>query len=119
MQARLVVDAAMPLAPRWLGNLIRGELIMQPLTGLRSRTNWLLLAGTFALCSFIVACGGQQPQSGAAPGAASGDEKRYQLKGTVVSADRSQNKLTINHEEIPGFMSAMTMPYPVIEPKLM
>ncbi len=38
---------------------------------------------------------------------------RHQLKGEVVSVDKSSNTLVVDHEDIPGFMSAMTMPYTV------
>jgi protein SCO1/2 len=38
---------------------------------------------------------------------------RFELKGKVVSIDRSAKQVTINHEDIPGFMGAMTMPYAV------
>jgi protein SCO1/2 len=41
--------------------------------------------------------------------------RRYHLKGTVVQVDKAQQHLVVNHEEIPGFMGAMTMPYPVID----
>jgi protein SCO1 len=41
--------------------------------------------------------------------------RRYRLKGTVVQVDKSQQHLVVNHEEIPGFMGAMTMPYPVAD----
>ena len=41
--------------------------------------------------------------------------RRYRLKGTVVQVDKAQQHLVVNHEEIPGFMGAMTMPYPVVE----
>jgi len=37
----------------------------------------------------------------------------YQLKGTVVSVDVPRSEVTLQHEAIPGFMEAMTMPYPV------
>ncbi|HEV7844007.1 MAG TPA: SCO family protein [Pyrinomonadaceae bacterium] len=33
------------------------------------------------------------------------------MKGKVVSVDRMQQRVTIAHEEIPGYMDAMTMPY--------
>jgi protein SCO1 len=41
--------------------------------------------------------------------------RRYHLKGTVVQVDKAQQHLVVNHEEIPGFMGAMTMPYPVVD----
>ena len=39
--------------------------------------------------------------------------KRYHLKGKVVSVDKRASMVNIDGEDIPGFMSAMTMPYPV------
>jgi protein SCO1 len=39
--------------------------------------------------------------------------KRYQLKGKVVSVDKQAHMLNVDGEAIPGFMSAMTMPYNV------
>jgi protein SCO1 len=41
--------------------------------------------------------------------------RRYHLKGKVVQVDKAQQHLVIDHEEIPGFMGAMTMPYPVAD----
>jgi protein SCO1/2 len=41
--------------------------------------------------------------------------RRYHLRGTVVQVDRSLQHLVVNHEEIRGFMAAMTMPYPVAD----
>ena len=43
--------------------------------------------------------------------------RRYRLKGTVVQVDKAQQHLVVDHEEIPGFMGAMTMPYPVVDPQ--
>jgi protein SCO1/2 len=39
--------------------------------------------------------------------------KRYHLQGKVVSVDKRANMLNVDGEAIPGFMSAMTMPYNV------
>src|SRR5215207_4949040 len=41
------------------------------------------------------------------------DEHRYELKGKVVSVDQTQGSVTIEHEDIPGYMAAMTMEFPV------
>lgn len=53
------------------------------------------------LCAAIPAC--QPPKTV--------EGKRYELKGKVVSVDRAQQRVTIAHEEIRGFMEAMTMPF--------
>ena len=39
------------------------------------------------------------------------NEHRYDLKGKVVSVDKGLRKVTIAHEDIAGYMSAMTMPF--------
>jgi protein SCO1/2 len=45
--------------------------------------------------------------------------KRYQLTGRVVAVDKPNKSLTIDGDEIPGFMSAMQMPYDVKDRSLM
>lgn len=42
--------------------------------------------------------------------------KRYQLRGQVMDKNLATNEITVNHEDIPGFMPAMTMPYKVKDP---
>ena len=42
-------------------------------------------------------------------------EKRFELKGKVVSVDKAHRQVTIEHEQIPGFMDAMTMAFNVRE----
>jgi len=42
-----------------------------------------------------LACGGSDPES----------------RGVVVSVDRAKGEITLNHEEIPGLMMAMTMTF--------
>ena len=39
--------------------------------------------------------------------------RRYPLVGQIVSVSKDQNTLVVDGEAIPGFMDAMTMPYPV------
>jgi protein SCO1/2 len=41
------------------------------------------------------------------------DEKRYELNGKVVSVDRDKSQVTIAHQEVKGYMPAMTMPFTV------
>jgi protein SCO1/2 len=54
------------------------------------------------LCFALTSCKSQ-------PAAQQG--KRYELKGTVVSVDKPNQSATISHEEIKGYMEAMTMAY--------
>ena len=39
--------------------------------------------------------------------------KHFDLKGQVLEKKPATNEITVNHEDIPGFMSAMTMSYSV------
>ena len=63
----------------------------------------LFLALTFA----TAACGGGN----------SADHREYTLQGQVLSVQPDHKQAVIRHEEIPGFMGAMTMPYDVKDPK--
>ena len=61
-------------------------------------------------------CGRGEAPKAAAPGAA---EKPYPLKGVVVSVDAGASKVIVRHQEIPGYMDAMTMPFNVAESKIL
>jgi Cu/Ag efflux protein CusF len=70
----------------------------------------------------ITGCGSSKPQPAAniesqptAPQQQDSGAKRYHLEGTVVSIDRQQKRVTVDGKDIPGFMAAMTMPYPVAD----
>ncbi len=41
--------------------------------------------------------------------------KRHELKGRVVSVDKAKKTASIDHEEVPGYMDAMTMDFPIKE----
>jgi protein SCO1/2 len=41
------------------------------------------------------------------------NEKRYELKGKVVAVNKSESTVTISHEDIPGYMPGMTMPFKI------
>ena len=38
------------------------------------------------------------------------ENKRYNLRGQIVAKNVAANEITVNHDDIPGFMAAMTMP---------
>jgi protein SCO1/2 len=64
----------------------------------------LIVAATLA----ITAC-----KSASDSPAANAKAKRYQLKGKVISVDRTAKKATIEHEAVEDFMPPMTMEFPV------
>jgi protein SCO1/2 len=49
--------------------------------------------------------------SGPKAGTQATNFKVYHLRGKVVSTNAATGEVTLNHEAIPGFMDAMTMPY--------
>lgn len=67
----------------------------------------LILLALFAAA--FTACGGTKETADSA------NAKRYDLRGKVLSVDRIQKRASIAHEEVPGFMSAMTMDFPIHE----
>ena len=75
------------------------------------RWGWLCLAA--ALSGGLVACHQGSPKQ------AHGDQqKSYHLRGKVVATDASTGRVTVDHEAIPGFMGAMTMPYKLVQPNI-
>ena len=45
--------------------------------------------------------------------------KVYKLRGKVVSTDAAKSEVLLDHEAIPGFMEAMTMPYKLKNPAVL
>jgi protein SCO1/2 len=52
-----------------------------------------------------------QPSSSQNYQAGEFERKVYHLRGKVVSTDAAKGEVTLDHDAIPGFMEAMTMPY--------
>jgi protein SCO1 len=51
--------------------------------------------------------------------AATASTTKYKLKGVVRSVNAEKGLVTIRHDEIPGFMSAMTMPFAIKDQQLL
>jgi protein SCO1 len=54
-----------------------------------------------------------------AQAASASNAKVYKLRGTVVSTDAARGEVTLDHEAIPGYMDAMTMPYKLTNPNIL
>ncbi len=54
-----------------------------------------------------------------APAASPKLTKTFHLRGKVLSTDPADGEVTLDHEAIPGFMGAMTMPYKLVSPNLL
>jgi protein SCO1/2 len=66
---------------------------------------------TLSLLTFFALVGCHSGEDAATQPASNQNFKVYKLRGKVVSTDASTGQVTLNHEAIPGFMDAMTMPY--------
>jgi protein SCO1/2 len=81
-------------------------------SGARTQPAWLLSFAVASLLLWLGACGSQPaPEQAAEP--AEGGPERHALHGRVISVDPQGNSLVVDHDEIPDFMGAMAMPYPV------
>jgi protein SCO1/2 len=65
----------------------------------------------------LAGCHSNQPSAAASPSAQ--NFKVYKLRGKVVSTSAATGEVTLNHEAIPGFMEAMTMPYKLKDPSIL
>jgi protein SCO1/2 len=72
----------------------------------RRRQTWIGTAFAIFLAAFAIVPAGCSKKAAPQP-------HRYQLVGKVVSVDKDHSILLVDGKEIVGFMTAMTMPYPV------
>jgi protein SCO1/2 len=63
-----------------------------------------------SILAFVVLSAGMV---GCGNSAAPPDERSFAVKGKVVAVDRDKKQVTLDHEDIPGLMKAMKMPFAV------
>ena len=63
--------------------------------------------------------GCHRQQGSASTASADTSYKVYKLRGKVVATNPATGEVTLNHEAIPGFMDAMTMPYKLKDPNIL
>jgi protein SCO1/2 len=78
--------------------------------------NVLLSLGTLALASALVVIVIHHKPI---PAEKAESAKVFQVRGQVLGINNTERTLRIAHEEIPGYMPAMTMPLPVKDPALL
>ncbi|MBX6312161.1 MAG: copper-binding protein [Isosphaeraceae bacterium] len=67
----------------------------------------------------LASCAGCGTRSSAPPGRGRGQVREYKLVGVVRKVDRDHGTVSIRHEAIPGYMPAMTMPFPLQDRELL
>ena len=76
----------------------------------------MLATSLFAVVALAGCRSGQQATTQAP---VSPSYKVYKLRGKVISTNAATGEVTIDHEAIPGFMDAMTMPYKLKDPGIL
>jgi len=71
----------------------------------------VIISGAFILTLFA-SCG-REAEGHRAESPAGTNQQIFQVKGIVVSVKPRESSIEIKHEEIPGYMPAMTMPFDV------
>lgn len=101
----LAVSAGVPCCAAWRFLPDRGQegSLWPWIAGLKK--GCILLAASVAAISVL---------SGCAPRAKKDAPTVHALRGQVVSVDAARNTLLVHHEEIPGFMPSMTMPFSIV-----
>jgi protein SCO1/2 len=66
----------------------------------------------FSISALLLAFAGCKPDSSAPPAPATASPQTYAVRGVVEAISPDQQKATIKHEAIPGYMGAMTMEFP-------
>ena len=72
---------------------------------------WFLLLNVAAVL-VLTACN-RRPDSSGRSASPSTNQQSFQVKGVVISVKLLEKTVEIKHEEIPGYMPAMTMPFEV------
>jgi Cu/Ag efflux protein CusF len=85
-------------------------------TKFRARRLFLnvIVAAGISFSAGLAGCSSSKPQQQPAEG-----PQRYHLAGRVVSVETAKQQVVVDAADIPGFMSAMTMGYPVKNPNLL
>ena len=82
--------------------------------------NWDVIRRLLLPTLFIVVAlaGCHSGQNGSTQTSADPNVKVYHLRGKIISTDVSHGIVVLDHEAIPGFMDAMTMPYQLKDPSI-
>ena len=81
-----------------------------------------VFAAPAVLSMAMIGCGSSKPASGSADQSAqqpATGPQRYHLAGRVVSVEAAKQQVVVDAGDIPGFMAAMKMGYPVKNPNIL
>jgi len=72
---------------------------------------------TLLLLAACLTAGCRQAPAPKPVAASPATEQKFAFKGKIVKVDREAKQAEIDHEEIPGYMAAMVMVYPIQDEK--
>jgi len=108
------------LVATWGANLLTNPDVGKCLLGMKPRYSTASRLATYVLMTGLALAGCQKREAATAPAAsanapapAASGEKRYALKGEIVSVKAAEHVLIIHHEAIPEYMPSMTMEFKV------
>jgi protein SCO1 len=81
----------------------------------RRRSSSIFTAIFLMVSVFVAAACSSKPA--ASPGAPASSGKHYAMKGKILSVAKEEGSATVDADNIPGFMDAMAMPYPIPDQK--
>jgi Cu/Ag efflux protein CusF len=91
-------------------------------------SRFAMTIGALLLAAAASGCGGEEPKTSApesspaaaAPAAVQPPEgkKEFVLRGKVESVDTAARTMSVNHENVEGWMAAMTMTYKADRPEM-
>lgn len=73
----------------------------------------------FITAAFAFACGTNETVNKDPAANTAAEKQTYRSKGVIKQIDAENGKLTIDHEDIPGYMSAMEMTQAVADKKML
>lgn len=81
------------------------------------RSAWFVVL--MIACFAVGACSSKPNTQTPAAAATSSPGKHYAMKGKILSVAKDEGSATVDADNIPGFMDAMAMPYPIPDQKVL
>jgi len=81
--------------------------------------HWNVIRRILTSTLFVVLVGCHSAQTAVPASEATPTYKVYHLRGKVIGTNAATGEVTLDHEAIPGFMEAMTMPYKLKDPSIL
>ena len=82
------------------------------------RFAWWAMMGLVLMAALTAGCNRSGGDTSGTGSAAAGELKTFPIRGKIVSVNPAKGSILLDHEAVPGFMDAMTMPYKLKDPSV-